>query len=235
MKGYQLLGQSEGIDSRTAKEFCRWAPSHGALGSSPDAWGLSFFPLSDDSFAIARTMHGGPEYSGRGGMAVVTRALVVSRRQLAEFENDPIALARTALALGHLIFPASIPKVLGEIVIPNRSLPFDLPESDFADRTEPLLPPHAVRWVARESASLLKSQAQVMICGPCDPLPILFLLFDLLDADQRSGISFACGLKRTARREYRIQFTDEKLDAALQRQLTLQSITPIDLNRVLVS
>ena len=235
MKGYQLLGQSDGVDGRTAKAFCRWAPSHGALGSDSEAWGLSFFPLSDSKFAIARTIHGGPEYSGRGGLSVVTRAIVFSDRQLENYENDPIALARTSLALGHLILPAVQSASLPVVSLPDHSLPLEQPESDFANQADPQLPHHAVKWVARETASLLKHGNRVMICGDCDPLPILFLLFELLDIEARPEVSFACGLGRSTRREYRVQFTNEPYDSSLQRQLKTQSISAIDLARVLDS
>ncbi|TWT88058.1 GAP1-N2 domain-containing protein [Stieleria varia] len=234
MKGYQLLGQSDGVDTRTAKQFCRWAPSHGALGTEVDSWGLSFFPLENDLHCIARTMHGAPEYSGRGGMSVVTRGLVISSSQLSKFDNDPIALARTAFALGHLILPANTNQTPVAVSLPTKSFPMEMPISGFANESEPLLPEHAVRWVARETASLLKIHERVMICGACDPLPILYLLFELLDSDVRPSISFACGLQRSTRRLFRVQFTDEKLDHAMQRQLAQQSIATIDLSRVLV-
>lgn len=232
MKGYQLLGQSEGVDSDLAKEFCRWAPSHGSLGNLPEAWGLSFFPLGDRAYAIARTMHGAPEYSGRGGLAVVTRALILTKDQLAQFQNNPVSVAQTAMALGHLLLPVTFPPTLPDLMLPDCCLPMDQPVSDFGDQCEPRLPPHAVNWVARETMSLLTHHPKIMICGVCDPLPILYLLFDALDPDHRMDTSFACGIGRSSRREYRVQFIEESLDASLGRQLAKQSITPIDLTRV---
>ena len=232
MKGYQLLGQSGGIDSDLAKEFCRWAPSHGSLGNSAEAWGLSSFPLGERHFAIARTIHGAPEYSGRGGLAVVTRAIIFTKNQLAQFEYDAVAVARTALALGQLVLPAAFPPSLPELALPDRCLPMEQPESDFGDLGEPKLPPHAVKWVARETVSLLQHHPKIMICGVCDPLPILYLLFELLDPEQRLETSFACGIGRSSRREYKVQFTEEPLDASLGRQLAKQSITAIDVTRV---
>ena len=235
MKGYQVLGQSEGVDNEVTKRFCRYAPSHGTLGKSPDAWGLSFFPVDDSRFAIARSMHGGPEYSGRGGLTVVTRALIVTSSQLSLYSNDPISFARTAMALGHLILPDAMPQNLPVIEIPDRPLPMEQPQSDFADLSEPALPAHAVKWVAREAFSMLNDGSQVMICGVCDPLPILYLMYELISAGNRPLISFASGIQRSSRRSYRVQFTDEPLDPSLSRQLSKQAIAPIDLERVLVS
>ena len=232
MKGYQVLGQSEGVDGKTAKEFCRWAPSHGALGSDVDAWGLSFFQLARGTYCLARTMHGGPEYSGRGGLAVFTRALVVSARQLRRYDNDPIALARTAFALGHLILPETVSQSLAAAPLPDRPLPMDAPTSGFAAEHQPILAEHVVKWVARESASLLKQHGRVMVCGPCDALPILHLLFELVDEDARPEISFACGLQKSNHRRFQMQFTNQILDPSLQRQLAQQDIAPIDLSKV---
>lgn len=84
MKGYQIIGKSPGVDATMSSAFCQWAPSHNSIdvGSNhviQDAWGLSFFPLSEFHHSVARSVHGGPEYSGRGGFSVVTSALVMTQ------------------------------------------------------------------------------------------------------------------------------------------------------------
>jgi hypothetical protein len=239
MKGYQIIGKSPGIDSRLATAFCRWAPSHNSLETAPqeavdDAWGLSFYPLSEIHFAIARSIHGGAEYSGRGGLAVCTTALVLTRRQLAGYAFHPIDLARTAITFGHLILQIDTDQNRPQLKLPQNPLSLPLPKSDFTDSTVPRLPEHAVNWTARESCSLLRDGRRVMVVGVCDPLPILTLLFDQLKPAERSEISFACGLKHSSQREFRLQFTREPMNPRLKNELERSGIAAIDLQRVLI-
>ena len=238
MKGYQVIGKSSGIDSSLSGAFCKWAPSHNSIETSGDqaavdSWGLSFFPLPDDHFAVARTMHGGPEYSGRGGLSVVTSALVLSRKQFAAYEFHAIDLARTALSLGSLILHLDTDEQLPPVTLTTRAVALRQPESDFTDSTPPLLPNHAVTWIARESVSLLRDGRRVMIAGHCDPLPILTQLLDQLKPGERAHTSFACGLKPSSRREFRLQLTQERMSPKLQKELERSGIVPIDIARVL--
>lgn len=239
MKGYQVIGKSEGIDATTAGVFCQWAPSHnslevGSVESPKDAWGLSFFPLSDFRYAIARSVHGAPEYSGRGGLSVVTNAMVMTRKQLLCYEFDAISVVRTALVFGNLILRGDYEENLPCVTLPARSLPFDVPASDFSGIKPPLLPDHAVTWTARECCSLLRDNRKVMIVGPSDPLSILSLIFKQLKPNERSEISFACGLRPSSRRDYRLQFTEQQMCPRLQRDLDRSGIVAIDIARVLV-
>ncbi|KAA5544596.1 hypothetical protein FYK55_09795 [Roseiconus nitratireducens] len=240
MKGYQIIGKSSTIDSNLAGSFCKWAPSHDSLevaeGQSPqDAWALSFFPLVNDHFAVARTVHGGPEYSGRGGLSVVTSALIFSREQMESYQYDAIAIARTALTLGSLILPIGKEESLPEVTLPGKLLPLPAPRSDFIDSTPAMLPAHAVNWVAREASSMLRDDQKVMICGRCDPLPILTLLIDQLKPEERAEVSFACGLRSSSRRDFQVQFTHQALQPRSEKELSRSGICPIDLRRVLVA
>ncbi|MCA9138379.1 MAG: hypothetical protein KDB00_16525 [Planctomycetales bacterium] len=240
MKGYQIIGKSPGIDGTTASSFCKWAPSHNSLevGSdqaAQDAWGLSFFPLSDYHYAIARSVHGGPEYSGRGGLAVVTAALVMNRKQLGAYEFHGVDIARTAIALGNLILKLDQDETLPPVTLTVRPLSMSQPKSDFTDSTKPLLPGHAVNWIARETVSLLRDNRKVMIVGKSDPLPILTLLLDQLTPRERAETSFACGLKPSSRRDFRVQFTQDIMSPKMQKELDRSGIAPIDIARVLVA
>ena len=238
MKGYQIIGKSLGVDANLSSAFCRWAPSHNSLERASgealeQAWGFSFFPLSDSHFAIARSMHGGPEYSGRGGLAVVTRALVMTHRQLLQYEHHAVDVCRTAMALGHLILHRDCGDSLPTVTLPRSPFPLMQPLSDFADWGAPRLPSHVVNWVARESCSLLRDNRKVMVVGCCDPLPILTLLLDQLSPSERTDTSFACGLKPSNRREFRMQFTYQCMTPKLQKELDRSDIAAIDLERVL--
>ena len=118
--GYQVLGRSSGICESAALAFSRLAPSHGSLQEeSRDASSLSFFPVSNDRWAISRSVYGGPEYSGRG-MQVVTMALLLDRDQLASYDYQPTHFIRTAIALGHLTLPLAIQASLPIASLPRR-------------------------------------------------------------------------------------------------------------------
>ena len=239
MKGYQIIGKSPGIDATMASAFCKWAPSHNSLEvrdnqEATDAWGLSFFPLSDYHYAIARSVHGGPEYSGRGGLAVVTNALIMSRKQLAAYEFHGVDVARTALVLGNLILKLDQEESLPMVTLTARPLSLLLPQSDFTDSTPSILPSHAVNWIARETVSLLRDNCKIMIVGKCDALPILTLILDQLTPKERSETSFACGIKPSSRRDFRIQITQDTMTPKLQKELERSGIMPIDIARVLV-
>ncbi len=224
---------------RFAAVLAQRTPSHNSLEVADgtdalDAWALSVFPLSDSHYAIARSVHGGPEYSGRGGLAVVTSALVMTRKQLAMYEFHGVDVARTALTLGNLILRLDRDETLPPATLTMRPLTLPLSESDFTDSTPAILPGHLVNWIARETVSLLRDSRKVMVVGRCDPLPILTLMLDQLTPRERSETSFACGLKPSSRRDFRVQFTQETMSAKLQKDLERSGILPIDIARVLV-
>ncbi|MCD0458111.1 GAP1-N2 domain-containing protein [Roseiconus lacunae] len=239
MKGYQVIGQSPGIDASMSAAFCKLAPSHNSIETLPrcdlqDAWGLSFFTLSETHYVVARSVHGAPEYSGRGGFSVVTSALVATGRQLVQYGYHAIDFARTALALGHLILPADDQHQLPQSEMTDKPISLPLPESDFCDSTPAVLPNHAVNWIARETVSLLRDRHKVMIVGDCDALPILTLVFDQLNPSERSTTSFACGLKQSGQRDFRVQFTHETMTPKLKAELDRAGFVSIDIASVLV-
>mgnify|MGYP001814707202 CR=1 FL=1 len=239
MKGYQIVGKSPGIDATMSSAFCRWAPSHnsieaGSVQPVEDAWGLSYFPLSEFHHAVARSVHGGPEYSGRGGFAVVTSALVMTRSQLSAYEFHAIDIARTAITLGQLILQIEQDETLPTVELTTRPLSLPLPQSDFSDSTPPQLTTDAVDWIAEETVRRFRESRKVMIVGKCDPLPILALIFDQLTPNERHDASFACGLKPSNRRDFRIQFTRESMSHKLQKELDRAGIDAIDISKELV-
>ncbi len=104
MDGYQVIAKSSGVDSRACKELCRWAPTR-APSHDPKKWTINYYPVSDDSIAVTRTVLGGPEYSCRGGTQVVTMILLLHNEQFISYDCNSIAVARTALMLGYLRLP----------------------------------------------------------------------------------------------------------------------------------
>ena len=238
MKGYQIIGKSAGIDQAMSSSFCKWAPSHSSLEvdqfeNNVDAWGLSYFPINDQQFALARSVHGAPEYSGRGGLTVMTRALVLNRQQMRQYEGQVVNLARIAMSLGGLILGDSANEVLEPFEIPENGFHLSELASDFTDSTEPVLEYGVQRAIVQHIQLLIQRGARVMVIGRCDPLPILSNVFSGLETQRRIATSFACGLKPTNRRVFQLQFTQETLSQRQHKELQRSNLEIIQIEDVL--
>lgn len=215
-KGYQLIAQSDGIDSTMATVLCRWAPSHGALvDPQPAAWSLSYFPVDAKHVAIARTTHGGAEYSGRGGMEVVTTFLVLHVDALTCYGNDPLSLARTAMALGYLRLPNVHNEHRAPIRLPDESFP--LP--NLARHSESTSPTRL-----GTALDTLLQYRRVVVLGEANPLGAVQHLLDKLPMSKRLGVSFTTGLTWSMQREFQLQFLPSA-DPGLRQRLAAQDIT----------
>lgn len=221
MKGYQLVSRSAGIDRRLAQELCRWAPSHASLWDEErKRWSLNYFPAGDDWVAITRTLYGGPEYSSRGGMQVVTMMLAMRMEQFALYGFNPLAVAKTALALGHLRLQIDAAERLPTITLPSRSIAacgagIDDRAGIGDGRTAPPL--------LAQVLDLLRDDQRVAVAGIRDPIAAFDELVDLIPAAERIGVSFTTGLKPSIRRTFRLHFLPTS-DLSLRRTLTSQGI-----------
>lgn len=231
MKGYQLVSRSPGIDRRLAQELCRWAPSHASLWSDGvKDWSLNFFPAGDDWVAITRTLYGGPEYSRRGGMQVVTMMLAMRVEQMAGYHCNPLAVAQTALALGHLRLQPSAAERLEPVTLPSRSI---VPSGAGVDEGEPggpgaAAPPasstsRATPPLLAQVLDLLRGGERVAVAGIRDPLAAFGELIQCVPATERTRVSFTTGLKPSIRRAFRLHFLPRP-DPSLRRSLTSQGI-----------
>ena len=103
MRGYQIVATSPGLRPELSQQLARWCPTHAALlDTRPAAISLNGFPLGAAHYAVSRSVYGGPEYSERGSLQIVTLVLVLTMDQFASYNFNPIAFARTSLALGYL-------------------------------------------------------------------------------------------------------------------------------------
>ena len=216
-KGYQLVARSDGIDAAIAQELCRWAPSHGALvDPEPHAWSLTYFPADDRHIAVARTTYGGAEYSGRGGMEVVTAFLVLPFDEFARYDNDPVALARTALALGYLRLPDASNDHRSRVRIPDRPVPIRCPDDQTCRDEE-----SGSRF--GEAFELLRRHRRVVVLGEPDPLAVAHRLIGRLEPEVRFGLTFTTGLTWSMQREFQLQFLPTA-DPGLRQRLFTQNI-----------
>ncbi len=220
MKGYQLVSQSRGIDRTIAQELCRWAPSHASLSSDePNDWSLNYFPVVDGRVAITRTVYGGPEYSDRGGIQIVTMHLVLHIEQFANFDFDAVALAKTALTLGYLRLPRDFHETLPTAELPRSSFNATKNTKESGEnrtgQSETGIPSNAVHALLHNS--------RVAVIGTADPLESVAKLVNHLPLEHRAGISFSTGLKPSARRKFQLQFLPP-VDRAVRQQLNAQGI-----------
>lgn len=218
VKGYQLVAKSDDIDRSISRELHRWSPSH--LGhADPSNWTINYFPICDESVAVARTVVGGPEYSSRGGSQVVTIIAVLSNQQFAAYDNNAIYFAETAMALGWLRIPPNMPARLEAFDVPaepfvgsfdhhrlpamqpteNRSLARDSLRNEY--RSEIL---HA--GLAREIVAALESRVRLAIVGASHPISLVTQLILALPVPQRRECSFTTGLPPALHRPFQVHF-----------------------------
>lgn len=213
-QGYQLVARSPGVNEELVQFLSRWGPSHGALaGGDVDATSLNYIPADPDWAIISRTLHGGPEYSGRGALQVVTLILVLKRKQLAGYKDNPVTLARTAKLLGHLWLRDSFSEKLPTIVLPDRA-----PEAVVAQPA-----PCQADYDLIERSVLLAPSERLAVIGAQDPELIAERVIAGLPLDKRRDLSFATGLVPSQHRRFRVHMFPE-LDTALHGRLSQQGI-----------
>lgn len=120
--GYHLVARSAGITESEGSALERWCPSHaGLLSDGDNRVSVNFFRLNNGRFVIARTCLGRPEFSGRGGRAVYTRALAFDIEVFRRSGFRPFLIYRDGLALGHLHFQADPPSLLPPVRLSSYS------------------------------------------------------------------------------------------------------------------
>ncbi len=215
MKGYQLVSKSSGVDRSCSQELCRWAPSQ-VPSNDPKQWTINYFPVSDDSVAITRTVLGGPEYSSRGGTQVVTLILVLRDEQFLSYASNPILVARTALAMGWLKLPLDMAcEQLPQAILPSCPVVEPLlPDDCESDRYSQLLD---------DVTDLIKASRRVAVIGLTNPIDAVDRLIPRLSVELRRDFSFTTGLTPAIRRPFQAHFL-AAADVTRQRALDSQNI-----------
>lgn len=214
-QGYHLVAVSPGISEWESRALSKWGPSHASLLSDEArAESINFHPLTEQSFAVSRTVYGAAEYSGRGGLQVFTRYLILNRQQLSAYDYNTLEFARTAIALGLLRLTIDLDdEPLPSIEIPDRAL-------------TQLKTNNAKSRYLSETESLLRQRARVAVIGVRDPVVLLAHLMSCTPAKQRLELSFSTGLKPSLEREFSLQFSP-KVTPALSAQFASMGINPV--------
>lgn len=215
IKGYQLVAMSEDIDRNIVRELQRWSPSH-MDEDAPAKWTINYFPVSKDRVAVTRTILGGPEYSSRGGLQVVTTIAVLENEQFAAYDNNAMLVARTALALGWLRLPSDIPSRLEAIELPDRPL---ATSNDTCQLEVSLL---------RSLTELLENKKRIAIVGAQCPLIMAESLIQNLSAQGRRMFSFTTGLLPTLCRPFQAHFL-ARTTPLINQSLKSESISLVEL------
>lgn len=197
VQGYQLAARSDGIDDRLAQSLIRWGPSHAALCSGDRfAESVNFHAISEDRFALSRTMYGGAEYSDRGGLQLVTVIALVDASHLIDYEFDAVALMRQSRLDGRFRLPVEMTMRLPSLSLPDVSpAVFWKPATRSGDEK-----------LAEDLATRLANGEKLAITHCQNPLPLLQRIIARTPRDQRLNLSFCTGLKPTAHRPFRLHF-----------------------------
>ncbi len=235
VKGYQLVAASEGINRELAREIHRWSPTQ-LVSDDPHQWTVNYFPLDTQWVAVGRTVLGGPEYSNRGGLEVVTRIAVLSNQQFFQYDYDASAVCSTALALGALRLPSELP---------NRVLPLvQLPDKPFVSAAvgRDSITPNSdsdhfgehdfdSAWIS-QAVSLLRHHKPVAIIGACNPRDAAAKLIASMSPPDRPGVSFTTGLPPAMDRPFQLHFLPE-LTHAFSRALEQADVHVLNLADIL--
>ena len=220
MKGYQVVAMSPGIDRGMVQEISRWAPTK-LPSNDCKAWTVNYFPLSHETVAITRTVLGGPEYSGRGGIQVVTSILVLTNDQFIAYGCNAIALVESAMAMGYLRLPLHPEReVLEPAILPSRAIiesPMRGNEQE-EDEDQELLD---------QVTALIQSTRRVAIIGLSDPVQSISHLVPRLSMEARRSLSFTTGLSPAVRRPFQLHCLPTA-DRTQQRVFEAQNIVRVD-------
>ncbi len=216
VKGYQLVAQSAGIDSAQAIEITRWAPTRLPSDAS-DHWTISAWTLPDNTVAVTRTVYGGPEYSERGGIQVVTLFLLLGGEQFRAYDYNAISVVKTAMALGYLRLPFDMPRrELPRVGLPGHPI-IESARIGYQANTNPYR-----ALLDRISAALADSK-RVAVVGLSDQIGAVEELISRMTFAQRRNFSFTTGLSPSIRRPLQAHFY-RRPDMARQRTLEAEDI-----------
>jgi hypothetical protein len=197
-QGYHLVSRSPGIPEGLAHRLSQFGPTHGSLvGDEDDCESLNYFSAEGGCAVVSRTMYGGPEYSSRGALQVVTTMLVLRHEQLAGYDYNPLAVARVALILGQLRLPHDWPARVPPVALPQRGL---------SAAALPAAAGCVDEALVSRAFNYLGQRERIALVGVRAPGHMLAHLIDRTPVQERLQLSFATGLKPSQLRPFRLQF-----------------------------
>jgi hypothetical protein len=196
--GYRVVARSAGVPESDANALARWAPSHGALiVDAANRTSLNFHPLPSGRLALSRTCAGPAEYSGRGERQLYTHVLILEVAALRAAGNQPIAVYRDAMALGHLRYRPDPGEVLQPVELGGVHAAQDA--ATWANRARVLGLPGLDVLEAQLAAG---EPVQLRHAG--DRIALVECLLGLLSAEAMPETSFSTSLQPSVIRPYRL-------------------------------
>ncbi|QDU40440.1 hypothetical protein Mal4_47970 [Maioricimonas rarisocia] len=221
-QGYHLVARSPGVNERLAQTLAQWGPSQGALvGRDVDDNSLSCFATDDGRVVLMRSVYGGPEYSGRGSLQVVTYYAICRRQDLAGYDDNSLRLARVLLAQGHLRLQTDFARPLASLDLPDHASA--RPADRMArDSSAPL---------AATILEQLDADQRIAVVGAIDAWKTLEGVLQQIPAAWRLELSFTTGLNPSVHRRFLLHFLPEA-DTRRRSDLQRQGIMCVDASPV---
>lgn len=233
IRGYHIVGKSRGIDESLEQTLFRWSPSQ-MSSNDPANWTINCYPASQQYTAVSRTVLGGPEYSSRGGVQVVTIIALLDQHQFSVYQNNAMLVAQSALALGWFRFPMDLDQQeLATMELPDAPFIAEPSLQSVAKRQgeskageeHAAAPSSAVnadedsaRALAEQAAEVVEQGKRVAIIGQQNPRRVAEFLISNLSVDSRSRFSFTTGLPLASHRPFQAQFL-QHADALTRRAM----------------
>ena len=214
--GYQLFNVSEGIGDQLVRQLTRWSPSHdGLFENLPQSHAFNFFQCGDYDYGFSRTCFGGPEYSGRTGLQVYTKILVLTEPEFALYSYDASAVIQRIASSGAFHFASQDTDPIDPRSLRPPAFQQSKPSDDLTFH-------HGYR-----ALQLLGRDHQIAVLGIEDRLKFMSAVFDNLDRNERATMSFSTGLMPTKTRPFRIQMFNQMTDM-LKNYLAKEKIPVLD-------
>lgn len=195
--GYRVIASSSGLPPQDCGEIIHCAPAFGGLCvDSPEAAGVSSFPISNDRHAILHTCHAGKEPTGRGGRRTYTRIIVMETDGLRRFRNNPFAVIRAVSAMGGLVVDLTADVALPQLtVLPEWARAS--PAFEFAGKAVPQ------EWIACMTDRLLAGGTVAVSTGS-ETQTLAELVLLTLPAPARREVSLSAGVTFAISRPHRL-------------------------------
>ncbi|MDP6556435.1 MAG: hypothetical protein QGF59_19305 [Pirellulaceae bacterium] len=214
-RGYHLVARSPEICEPLARHLSRWGPAHGSLLTDDrDGSSFNYTPIDNEWVTVSRTLYGGPEYSRRGTLQVVTVILALRYEQLSGYDNNPLMLARTAMLLGYLRLSANLSEQLPDLHLPAAPPHAVVTRQRLESRCDALL----VR-----SIELLNQGDRIALNAERAASTILEMLIENTAKARRLQLSFTTGLNPSPERLFRVHLLP-MVNSRIHSQLTALGI-----------
>ena len=156
---------------------------------------FNYTPMGSEWAIVSRTLYGGPEYSRRGTLQVVTVILALRQEQFAGYDYNPLTLARTAMLLGHLRLSANQTEHLADIQLPA--------EAPYAVVTRQSCESWHNALLERSMQLLNQGERIALITEHAASTPLEMLIENTAKAN-RLQLSFTTGLNPSPERPFRV-------------------------------